>query len=261
MSASEGSLAGDAAASPFRALDRRRAFEQIIFRIEEALLNGAIRPGDRLPPERSLAQNFGVSRPSVREALRVLEVFGVVVARQGTGQGSGSIVTDSAATGLTSALRLHTALLQIPTREIVEVRVILETHAARSAATLATAEQTEELREIVSKMAAAADIESFHKLDTDFHVSLARLSGNVLLPVLMESIRGSMYRDMVSGFAQLKDWEQMREKLNAEHNGIVDCIAARDSDAASEAVKAHIMHFYGRVMEPYAASGRDATEA
>ena len=70
---------------PFQAVEQRRTFEQILLQIEEAIISGGLKPGDRLPPERDLAQTFGVSRASVREALRVLEMFGVIVARRGTG--------------------------------------------------------------------------------------------------------------------------------------------------------------------------------
>ena len=75
--------------------------------IEEAIVDGRLRPGDRLPSERELAETFGVSRASVREALRALEVFGVVVARRGTGPDAGSIVADGAGEGLSNARRLH----------------------------------------------------------------------------------------------------------------------------------------------------------
>jgi GntR family transcriptional regulator, transcriptional repressor for pyruvate dehydrogenase complex len=238
------------AASPFRLLDRRRAFEQIIFRIEEALLSGALRPGDKLPSERDLAESFGVSRPSVREALRALEVFGVVVARQGTGEGAGSIVTNSAAAGVTSALRLHIALLQIPTREVVEVRLMIESYSVRRAVASASVDDIAGLREVISRMTQAADVEAFHELDTDFHVKLAQSSGNALLTALMESIRGAMHRDMVEGFKGLPDWRLMRDELTKQHQMIVDSIESRDSEAAVAAVDEHIMHFYAEAIEP-----------
>jgi GntR family transcriptional repressor for pyruvate dehydrogenase complex len=121
------------AASAFQMLDQRRVFEQIIEQIEEAIVVGRLRPGDRLPGERDLAERFGVSRLSVREALRVLERFGVLTARSGRGPNSGSVIANNSAAGITNALRLHTAMMQIPTKDIVEVRTVLETHAVQLA--------------------------------------------------------------------------------------------------------------------------------
>ena len=72
----------------FQELDQRRAFEKILGQIEEAIVQGRLQSGDRLPSERELAESFGASRASVREALRVLEAFGVVVARRGTDGGA-----------------------------------------------------------------------------------------------------------------------------------------------------------------------------
>jgi GntR family transcriptional regulator, transcriptional repressor for pyruvate dehydrogenase complex len=235
--------------SPFKALEQRRAFEQIIFQIEEAILEGRLRPGDRLPAERTLAETFGVSRASVREALRVLEVFGVVVARRGTGPDAGSIVAEGAGDGLANALRLHAGLLRIGTRDIVDIRAVLEGHAAREAARSKPADGIGELRELIDTMRAAEDIEAYHRVDTEFHVALARASGNALLPVLMEALRNTMQRDMVDGFSQLDDWRAMRDRLVKEHTTIVDRIADGDPEGAATALVAHIMGFYRSAMD------------
>src|SRR5262245_28701150 len=77
----------------FQKVERRRAFEDVILQFERAIEEGSLRDGDRLPTERELAATLGVSRASVREALRVLEMYGVLVARPGTGPDSGSILS------------------------------------------------------------------------------------------------------------------------------------------------------------------------
>jgi GntR family transcriptional repressor for pyruvate dehydrogenase complex len=244
--------------SPFKALEQRRAFEQIIFQVEEAILEGRLRPGDRLPAERTLAETFGVSRASVREALRVLEVFGVVAARRGTGPDAGSIVADGAVNGLANALRLHTVLGQIDTRDIVDIRAVLEGHAAQEAARREPAEREAAvaiLRATIDTMLAAEDVRTYHEHDTDFHVSLATASGNALLPVVMGALREVMKRDMVDGFSRLDDWRGMRDRLVVEHRTITDRIAAGDPDGAVTAVREHIMGFYRHVVEPDAENG------
>jgi GntR family transcriptional repressor for pyruvate dehydrogenase complex len=240
---------------PFQAVEQRRTFEQILIQIEEAIIEGRLQPGDRLPAERDLAQTFGVSRASVREALRVLEMFGVIVARRGTGTDAGSIVADSAQNGLQSALRLHAGLLRIPTRDMVEVRAILEQHAAQKAAERGQQEGlTTRLHEIVRDMRAAVDIHEFNGLDTEFHVELARASGNALLPVLMEALRGTMRRAMLEGFERLPDWRAERDHLVGEHERMIGYVEAGDTVAAGAALQNHVMRFYRHVMEPETAA-------
>jgi GntR family transcriptional regulator, transcriptional repressor for pyruvate dehydrogenase complex len=233
----------------FRALEQRRTFEQIIFQVEEAILSGELKSGDRLPSERDLAETFGVSRASVREALRVLEMFGVVIARRGTGASAGSILAANAQNGLESALRLHTALSKIPTEDIVDLRAVLEGHAARRAAMRPAPRDTGVLRDIIEAMRVADEPESYNGFDTDFHVELARVSGNKLAPVLMEALRGTVVRDMIRGFAALGDWKAERDRLVTEHTHIVDLIEQGDGEAAAGAVEAHIFRFYRGVFE------------
>jgi GntR family transcriptional regulator, transcriptional repressor for pyruvate dehydrogenase complex len=235
---------------PFQAVDQRRTFEQILLQVEEAIIDGRLKPGDRLPAERDLAQTFGVSRASVREALRVLEMFGVIMARRGTGPDAGSIVADSAQSGLQSALRLHVGLLRIPTKDMVEVRAVLEQLAAQKAAELVDAGQTQRLHGIVDGMRAATSISEFNELDTEFHVELARVSGNALLPVLMEALRGTVRRAMLEGFERLADWRSERDHLVGEHARMVEYVEAGDPVAAGAAVQNHVMRFYRHVMEP-----------
>jgi DNA-binding FadR family transcriptional regulator len=237
---------------PFQAVEQRRTFEQILVQIEEAIVDGRLKPGDRLPPERELAQTFGVSRASVREALRVLEMFGVIMARRGTGPEAGSIVAASAQNGLESALRLHVGLLRIPTRDMVEIRAVLEQQAALTAAERADDKMTVRLHEIVDDMRAATAISEFNELDTEFHVELARVSGNALLPVLMEALRGTMRPATLEGFARLADWRTERDHLAGEHERMIGYIEAGDAVAAGAAMQSHVMRFYRHVMEPEA---------
>ena len=237
---------------PFQAVEQRRTFEQILLQVEEAIINGSLTPGDRLPPERDLAQTFNVSRASVREALRVLEMFGVITARKGTGADSGSIVAASAQNGLESALRLHVGLLRIPTKDMMEVRAVLEQQAARRAAEHVDDKMTARLHEIVAGMRAATGIVEFNELDTEFHVEIARVSGNALLPVLMEALRGTMRRAMLEGFEQLMDWRAERDHLVGEHERMIGFIEAGDQEAAAAAMQGHVVRFYRHVMEPEA---------
>jgi DNA-binding FadR family transcriptional regulator len=222
-------------------------FEDIIVQIEQAIAKGDLKPGDRLPPERELAETFGVSRPSVREALRVLEMFGVVVARRGTGAEGGSLVAEGAQVGLVSALRLHSALVRVPSTDLVELRVVLEAYAAGRAATEVDPERTAELRRLIEDMRAAGSAEVFYRLDTDFHLELSRVSGNRLAPALMEALREAMAREMLKAFAVLPDFDAQRAVLIEGHARIVEAIESGDSEEAATAVREHIEGFYRHV--------------
>jgi GntR family transcriptional regulator, transcriptional repressor for pyruvate dehydrogenase complex len=228
---------------PFRMVPQRRAYEEIILQIEQALADGRLTEGDRLPGERELAETFGVSRSSVREALRVLETFGVLVVRRGTGADAGSIVAAQARTGLVSALRFHSALQRTPTADFVDLRAVIEAEAVKRAAGLDSL-RTDELRALIEQMRTAATPERYHRLDTNFHVELTRISGNSLLPLLMEALREVMQRAMLRGFERLPDWELERGRLVNEHEAIIDLLEVHDGDGASEAVRSHIFRFY-----------------
>ncbi|MDO8187953.1 FadR/GntR family transcriptional regulator [Conexibacter sp. JD483] len=238
-----------AANSPFRPLNQLRAFEQIVVQIEDAIIGGRLQLGDRLPSEREMAETFGVSRASVREALRVLEMFGVVVARRGTGPEAGSVLAAETQSGLQNVLRLHAGLLRIPANDIVEVRAALERQVAEQAAVNATEESIVQLRELIDDMAEASTIRIYHERDTEFHVQLARASGNALLPVLMEALRGAMRRAMLDGFERLSDWQEERGRLLDEHRQIVDLIELREPEGAANALRAHVVRFYRHVMD------------
>src|SRR5919112_3283713 len=139
--------------SPFRPVSRRRAFEDVIVQIEAAIAEGRLGPGDRLPPERVLATQLQVSRASVREALRVLEAFGVVTSRQGRGAEAGSVVTAGGQNGLAGLLRIYTLLMKVPLSDLVDLRGAIESMTAAAAA------ERREGGRLAELAAAMADVE------------------------------------------------------------------------------------------------------
>ncbi|HZZ49649.1 MAG TPA: GntR family transcriptional regulator [Pseudonocardia sp.] len=108
----------------WRPLYRPRTHEQVFAQIEQRLLDGRLSPGDRLPPERELADQLGVSRAGVREALRILEALGVLAAGVGSGPSAGSVVMGPESGGgveaLATLLRLQLALARVPTGEVAQ---------------------------------------------------------------------------------------------------------------------------------------------
>ena len=222
----------------------RRAFEEVILQLEQAILDGRLRPGDRLPPERELAERMGVSRASVREALRVLDSLGVLSARRGARAGS---TISAGRNGLSSVLGLYVAVRDIPIRDLVRVREALEGTAVELAAANGDAA---ELEGLVQTMEKTLEIEAFMSLDTEFHQAIARASGNGLLPLLMEALRDAMSRRMHEAFAQLEDSDRERVHLTRQHAEIARLVRARKGPAAVAAVRKHIHGFYSRALLP-----------
>ncbi|MBX6383987.1 MAG: FadR family transcriptional regulator, partial [Microbispora sp.] len=114
---------------------RPRAFEEVIARIEERIAADGLTVGDRLPGERQLAEQLGVGRSSVREALRVLETLGVVASQVGRGPDAGAVLTSRPGDALTDLLRLHLGLATLSMREVIDTRLMIEQWAAVRAAT------------------------------------------------------------------------------------------------------------------------------
>lgn len=224
---------------------RFRTHEQVLQQVEEQILKGRLRPGDRLPPERQLAESLGVSRSAVREALRVLESMGVISASTGSGPSSGSIIVGEGTPALGTLLRLHLALSSYRQSELMEVRVQLERWAAKEAATRAEGEHLEELHDLVAQMRKSVDApDRFNELDTAFHVGVATLSGNSLLATLMQALRDAVQREMVHVFATLEDSRSVMKALCEEHQAILAAIVASDPDRAALLVQQHIENFY-----------------
>lgn len=231
--------------SDWRPVQRQRTHEQVLAQVEEQILRGSLRPGDRLPAERHLAETLGVSRSAVREALRVLESMGVVATGTGSGPNAGSIIVGEGTPALSTLLRLHLALSSFSQREVMAVRVQLECFAVREASSRVGSDDFDRLRKVVEQMRdeqlASA---SFNELDTAFHVGLADVSGNALLATLMQAIRDAVHREMVAVFDELEDRAAVMRVLTEEHAGILDAVSNGEGDKAAMLVQQHIEGFY-----------------
>ena len=227
--------------SPFRPVAQRRAFEDVIVQVEEAIAAGRLQPGDRLPPERELALQLQVSRASVREALRVLEAFGVIAARRGRGADAGSVVTTGGQNGLAGLLRIYSLLNKVPLSDLVDLRVAVESMTAREAARRRAGAR---LVRLAAEIARVDDRGEFLQLDTGFHVELARASGNALAPLLMEALRETIARQMRAAFDEVADWDATRRRIAEDHAALAEAVEAGDSERAATAVEDHIRGFY-----------------
>lgn len=224
-------------------------YELVLSQVEADLAAGRLRLGGRLPGERVLAEQLGISRPSVREAIRVLEALGVIRTAAGSGPDAGAVIVADPSSPMTSLLRLHLATNHLPIRDIVQTRVLLESWAAREAATrsgttevLAGLTQAEALLDTMDDLSISP--EDFHLLDAEFHVALSGLAGNILIAAVMASLRSAIHGYVLAAVPNLPDWEATAVGLRTEHRAIITAIRAGDPTRAATEVTNHIEGFY-----------------
>lgn len=222
-----------------------RTHERVLAQIEAGLNAGRWPVGERLPAERALAEELGVSRPSVREAIRILEAMGIVRTAVGSGPGAGATVIDRPAAGLGAAVRLHVASGTLPVSDVVRTRVLLEAGAVRDAAARHPDEAAlARVREHVEAMAAPGlDVAAFIEHDQDFHLELVRLGGNQLVEAILSGLRAAVASYVAAGAAAVDEWPRTAARLCAEHRAIVDAVARRDPTEAERLTRDHIEAF------------------
>jgi GntR family transcriptional regulator, transcriptional repressor for pyruvate dehydrogenase complex len=220
-----------------------RAFEQILGELEESITAGELAAGDRLPGERDLAVRYGVSRTSVREAIRVLESMGIVSVRRGADHGV--VLLEEPGNAFQPVLRLLVALRHVSLDDAIEFRVMVEAGAARA---LAATREARELGALLDRMEAPAVRQpEFHALDATFHVTLVRGAGNPLLDLVEDAVDG-LLRKVITDLALIAwDWEAVRPQLIAEHRAIHDAIATGDGELAAALVTKHVRYWGHRV--------------
>lgn len=222
-----------------------RIHERVIALIESQIVVRNLRPGDRLPPERELAELLGVGRPAIREALRILEYLGVITSQVGRGPRSGSVLSVRGAPALTSFLRLHMAMSRFDRDDLLQTRIQLEILASMQAARRATPADLKSLDALVSAMGDRdLDAPAFFAIDTQFHVALATASGNGLIGSLMDAIRDVVENEMNTS-GEGRAWTRLAARLRTEHAAILAAVQNGDGPRAAKLVAEHIRKFYG----------------
>ncbi|KRE91850.1 FadR/GntR family transcriptional regulator [Arthrobacter sp. Soil764] len=223
----------------------KRTYDVLVEDIEAGLRSGRFKVGDQLPGERILAETYGISRASVREAMRLLDAMGVLRSSNRSGPKSGAVIVSEPSAGLSATLRLHVASSSLPVEEIVEARILLETWAARTAAQHDNPAGIQRARELLEAMDAPdIDPDAFHALDAQFHLALSALAGNTVIETIMESLSGSIRGYIKDALDALGQWPVVLEQLRAHHHGIFDAVEAKDADGAAELLRSHIAWLY-----------------
>jgi len=208
--------------------------DEAIERIKEMIVSGELRPGGRLPKEADLAERLGLSRNSLREAVKALSLIRVLDVRQGDG---------TYVTSLQPEVLLDTVGFIIDFHRddsvlyLLEVRRILEAEATAMAARKMTDEELAELGKVLDGMEAASDLNELIEGDLEFHRRIAHGSGNPVLASLIESLSAPTLRARVwRGLTQEGAADRTREQHRAIHSALV----AREADVARAWAAVHV---------------------
>ncbi|WP_246107678.1 FadR/GntR family transcriptional regulator [Saccharothrix saharensis] len=232
-------------AGPQEVAVRVSGYGAVLRHVEAELSAGRLGVGRQLPAERKLAEDLGVSRATVREAIRVLQAMGVVRSGVGSGPDAGTTVIADPAGGLGAALRLHLATRRLPMADLVGTRVMIESHSVRAAAAHPDHPDLARAADLLTRMDAPdLDSDAFHQLDADFHVALTAAAGNAVNTAIMTGLRDAIHRTVLDAVQALPDWSRTAVRLRREHRSILRAVRTGDGDLAAARVTRHVEGFH-----------------
>lgn len=214
---------------------QKRIYEEITTLLQTLVQNGNLKTGDRLPPERQLAVMFGVSRNSVREAIKSLEQQGILVSRPG----AGTFIADSSQANLTSALGEVFARERHRLDDIFELRLLLEPQIVHLASLRISNAELEQLQRLVTEYDRALENGCpVLELDQSFHDAIAAATGNQSIILLMEQMHDLLHESRDEALQT-----PLRNQKSLEgHRKILEALCTRDPDRAREAMTKHLEH-------------------
>ncbi len=218
----------------FREITPVRLYESVIEQIMNLIKNNKLKPGDKLPPERELAEKLSISRGSLREAFRVLESRGLIKSKPGGGR----YIREIRENGHNSTENIILSLEKSSILELLEAREMFEVKIAKIAAQKATPEDIELIEEALSKMNEEEELKYGKETesDTEFHLAIAGASHNFVFVNIIK-----LHLDLLKG-TRGKTWQitGRREKQYQEHQAILQAIKEHNSKKAGEAMLKHL---------------------
>jgi GntR family transcriptional repressor for pyruvate dehydrogenase complex len=224
----------------FRSVKRQRVSDEIVGQVRALISEGVLKPGDRLPPERELIREFGVSRPSLREALKSLVAQGFLEVKQGDRTFVKSITSEKFQDPLSLLLKADTQKIF----DLIEVRKAMEAWGAFYAAQRGSEEDIKRLEEIIGEMKEALDEgKSWEKQDADFHLAMAQATHNTIQTHIMFTIYDLLRESVARVFRD----QGKAKKLFNQHYRIFSAIKTRAPDKARERVLEHLNYVESEV--------------
>lgn len=221
----------------FQPIKPKKISSQIAEQIRSSILAGEFTPGEKLPPERELAEMFGVSRPSVREALNILTSSGMVMSYQGGGTVVKSLVEISAGNPLSDLIKGE----QARALDVIEVRKCMEAWTSYYAAKRALPEDLRKMEQIVVEMERNLEgMKPSQDLDANFHIIIAQATHNIVWLHLMQSIFDAMKEFQRGVWRVVYQTEEDHLMLFRHHRAVFEAIRDRDAERARDEMLAHL---------------------
>jgi GntR family transcriptional regulator, transcriptional repressor for pyruvate dehydrogenase complex len=228
----------------FTEVKRSRSSDDVATQVKDAIIDGRLKTGDRLPNERELCGVFGVSRPTLREGLRTLEVLGVIEIRPGAA--GGIFVSEPQGDHLGAALDALLRFRHATVHDLAEFRVSFEGETARWAARRADPDDVARLREIAAEFTERAKEDGLPwrvlvELDLAFHQALAEASKNAVRVGIMLGIHRALHEasSLLDEYAS----PSVRRRIGTELRQIASAVAAHDPTRAARLTRAHVKKF------------------
>lgn len=221
-----------------------RLYQHIVEQVEGAVLRGEISVGQHLPSERELVAQFGASRSTVREALRVLESNGVVRSRPGDPRGPEVLPFSTA--GLTKQLTRLARVDGMTLAELISSRMILDSSANRLAARLRTPEELAGMDAAIEAMrvATAGSYEQFGEADVAFHDAVAQAGRNILIQVCNQVVRAAVLSLISGKIAHARHRKALMAESLRHHEEVLEAIRAQDGPLASRISRQNLYDYY-----------------
>ena len=212
-----------------------KAYDQVIEVIKDKIKKGKIKKGDKLPSEREMAESLGLSRASVREALRALEVIGLIESIQG----AGNYIRTNFDNSLIEPLSLMFMLQESSVKEMYDLRETLELQCVKLSARYIEENELGLLTAILNRMYLAKTEEESLELDIEFHYLIAKTSRNMLLINVLEVLSQLMDEFIRKSRMQILHEGNTRENLLEIHENLLRALKCREEAKASQAMKEH----------------------
>ncbi len=223
---------------PFQKINAEKLSDAVVRQIEGLILHGILSPGDRLPAERDLSEKLGVSRPSLREALGVLQADGLLTARPGAGIYVADVLGNAFSPALTRLFASHDQAVF----DYLEFRKDLEGMAAERAAQFASDTDLKVIDQAHARLAAPGKRTAQEEaaLDAQFHMAICEASHNVVLLHMLRSMYDLLQQGVFYNRSNMFDHVVTRAAIQDQHQTINAAIQTRDSSAARRAVEIHL---------------------
>lgn len=221
----------------FKPIKAKKIYEEIIEQIKDMIARGELNAGDKLIPERELAERLQVGRSAVREAYRALEAIGIIEIRPG----EGTFVRELGSKSMTDIMSLAILTSKDSIFELLELRKIVEVEAAALAAIRRTDENLIEIKNWLDQM--KKDISEGNLCDiadTKFHYAISDAANNSLLMRMMNSISETMKKEMINVLKQMYTTVGTTDKIYEQHTKIYNAIVLGDEKEARAAMLRHL---------------------